>query len=186
MQSRSIRTGKRTGYRNIWANTFCSTSGLSDAVPASLSLPELKAASESYRDRLTVISITSDPKDLWPNGLRGARHHMGQPQRLGRSDRQRPVRGQRHPASGNHLSRRHRPRLVGRIRTRAPRATAENIPIRLKRERSGSCCRTTSRPDYETHGNRDIFRTPVRPRMPLSAPTDGGFGQRTGRIADVS
>ena len=120
------------------------------------------------------------------NGLRGARHHMGQPQRLGRSGRQRPVRGQRHPASGNHLSRRHRPRLVGRIRTRAPRATAENIPIRLKRERSGSCRRTTSRPDYETHGNRDIFRTPVRPRMPLSAPTDGGFGQRTGRIADVS
>ena len=30
-----------------------------------MSLPELKAASESYRDRLTVISITSDPKDLW-------------------------------------------------------------------------------------------------------------------------
>ena len=33
--------------------------------PCLLSLPELKAASESYRDRLTVISITSDPKDLW-------------------------------------------------------------------------------------------------------------------------
>lgn len=86
--------------------------------PCLLSLPELKAASESYRDRLTVISITSDPKGPVANGLRGARHHMGQPQRLGRSDRQRPVRGQRHPASGNHLSRRHRPRLVGRIRTK--------------------------------------------------------------------
>lgn len=33
--------------------------------PCLLSLPELKAASESYRDRLTVISITSDPKDQW-------------------------------------------------------------------------------------------------------------------------
>ena len=31
--------------------------------PCLQSLPELKAVSESYRDRLTVISITSDPKD---------------------------------------------------------------------------------------------------------------------------
>ena len=33
--------------------------------PCLQSLPELKAVSESYRDRLTVISITSDPKDQW-------------------------------------------------------------------------------------------------------------------------
>lgn len=33
--------------------------------PCLQSLPELKAVSESYRDRLTVISITSDPKNQW-------------------------------------------------------------------------------------------------------------------------
>ena len=169
MQSWSIRTGKRTGSRNIWANTFSARLLVFRVRP----LPSVAAGTES---RVRVVPGQADRyqhhlRSERPvgNGLQGARHHMGQPQRLGRSGRRRPVRGQRHSSSGNHLSRGHHPRLVGRIRPRAPRATAENTSARLKRQRPGSCPMATSEPDYGAIGNGDISQNTGRiahPRNP--------------------